>query len=181
MNPHIILIPTTPDRQQLLDRLQNQLSDQIRNCHAIDKVYIKIIEDNRENTTGFKRNQLIEFAVKTECHSISFIDSDDLVGDTYIQRAVEFIDSGMDTAELWGDIYWSGKKGKPFHHSIIHEKWWEDNQFYYRCNNHLNFMRLDVVKDVKFPDQNFGEDGQWSMKIKELGWWWCAIISGKYM
>lgn len=166
--PHLILIPTTPDRQQLLDRLQKQLLDLIYR-DAIDRVYVEINEDNREKTTGQKRNELIQRAIDLNCGSISFVDSDDLVGDTYIQRAHEFMGSGMDCGELWGDIYWNGKKGKPFHHSIEHKEWWEDDKFYYRCPNHLNFMRLDKVKDFKFPDQNFGEDGQWSMAIKEAG------------
>lgn len=160
-----ILIPTTPDREPLYQRLIHQLYG------SMGSAYFTIITnlDNREKTTGQKRNELIQSAVDVGARYIAFHDSDDLPGSTYMQRGLEVARSGMDCGELWGQIYWSGKLGKPFHHSIVHKEWWEDDKFYYRCPNHLNFMKLDLVKDVKFPDQNFGEDGQWSMKIKELG------------
>jgi len=160
-----ILIPTTSDRKPLLDRLLKELYEQIGNS----EVLIITNHDNKEKTTGTKRNELIQKAIEKKADYIAFHDDDDLPGPTYIQRGLEVAASGLDCGELWGQIYWNGKKGLPFHHSIIHKEWWQDDKFYYRTINHLNFIKLDLVKDVKFPDQNFGEDGQWSMKVQELG------------
>lgn len=176
-----ILIPTTPDRKPLLDRLIQKILSQMNTLALTGgvnepdspqwetDVCVFINEDNYERSVGKKRNELIQMAVAASANTIAFVDSDDLIGDTYLERAMQFVASDCDTAELWGQIYWSGKPGKPFHHSIKYKEWYEDDKFYYRCNNHLNFFKLSVVKDFKFPDYNFGEDGIWSMAIKDAG------------
>lgn len=169
-----ILIPTLVAREHLFRRVSDELGRQIDEIypHSLPGEIVSILQlaDSGQYTTGNKRNALIELAVKEyKPEGIAFMDDDDMPGPTYIKRGLEFIESGMDCAELWGQIYWNGKPGKPFHHSIEHKEWYEDEKYYYRCPNHLNFMRLDKVKDFKFPDQNFGEDGQWSMAIKEAG------------
>lgn len=163
-----ILIPTLEVREDLFHRVSTEIFMQIGKANTKD-VIVAVNRDEGQNSTGVKRNELIQKAIESGSDYIAFVDDDDMVGPTYIQRGLEVMASGMDCGELWGDIYWNGKKGKPFHHSIEHKEWWEDDKFYYRCPNHLNFMKLDVVKDFKFPDQNFGEDGQWSMAIKEAG------------
>jgi hypothetical protein len=164
-----ILIPTLEKRKDLYDRAVTELHRQISIANAREDVFIFHHADNGKISTGTKRNYLIETAVSYRAEYIAFMDDDDMPGPTYIQRGIEVANSGMDCGELWGQIYWSGKPGKPFHHAVDIKEWWEDDKFYYRCPNHLNFMKLDLVKDVKFPDQVFGEDGQWSMAIKEQG------------
>lgn len=164
-----ILIPTLENRKYLLERVLGELQKQKASFHNWWEVEFIINSDNGEKSTGKKRNELIEEAVRRGAQVIAFMDDDDMPGETYIKRGLEVADSGMDCGELWGQIYWNGKPGKPFHHAVDIKEWWEDDKFYYRCPNHLNFIKLDLVKDVKFPDQVFGEDGQWSMAIKEQG------------
>lgn len=163
-----ILIPTLISREDLFHRVSMEIFTQIAKNNTNDVVLL-VCPDEGQETTGAKRNNLIQKAIENGADYISFVDDDDLIGETYIQRGLEVMNSGMDCGELWGNIYWNGKNGKPFHHSLEHDKWWEDDKFYYRCPNHLNFMRLDKVKDFKFLDQNFGEDGNWSMDIKSAG------------
>lgn len=172
-----ILIPTTPDRKIYLQRLLDELVSQLNELKLIGgkdvldtpelgevDVCIFINEDNREKTTGKKRNELIEAAAWAGAKYIAFIDDDDLPGPTYIKRGMEVVDSGLDCGELWGTLYINGKKDtRPFHHSIAYSVWSDDSKAYYRCPNHLNFIKLDLVKDIPFPDQSFGEDGQWSV------------------
>lgn len=176
-----LLICHLPERKSLLDRLTKELISQLNqldlaggvivggDISCCDDVGIFINEDNHTKTTGQKRNELIQMAVNAGAHAIAFIDDDDMVGLTYIQRGMEFIASGTDAAELWGQIYWSGKPGKPFHHFLECGEWWEDDNRYYRTINHLNFVKLELVKDIPFPEQSFGEDGKWSMTVKEAG------------
>lgn len=159
-----ILCPTLIERREYASRMVAHMAKQIQ-----PDVVVLFNEDNREKTTGQKRNELIQQAVDEQAQYIAFFDDDDIPGKTYIERQLEVVASGSDCGELWGQIYWSGVKGKPFHHSIIHKKWWEDDKFYYRCPNHLNCLKLDVVKDFKFPEQVFGEDGKWSMAIRDAG------------
>jgi GT2 family glycosyltransferase len=164
-----ILIPTKTNRAHLLQRLQTELDKQ----RAGKDVILLINEDNgAENggkTTGQKRNELMDTAANFGAKYIAFFDDDDLPGPNYITRMLEGIELGVDCCSLWGQIYWEGKPGKPFHHSIIHKEWYEDQKYYYRMPNHLNCIKLDLVKDIKFPNQNFGEDGKWSYAVRDAG------------
>jgi len=134
-----------------------------------DNVCFIWLRDNGELTTGAKRNQLIEAAIERKAEYIAFHDDDDLPGITYIKRGLEVAESGMDCGELYGQIYWDGKKGMPFHHYLGCTHAWQDDKEYHRPPNHLNFMKLDLVKDFKFQDKSFGEDMTWAMEIQNAG------------
>lgn len=171
-----ILIPTLTERTQLKERVNNVLNAQINKLPNPSLVRIFTNEDQRQKATGIKRNELVADAIQAGFTHGAFMDDDDLPGATYIQRAIEFMESGLDCAELWGQIYFNGKAGNPFHHFIncinpLNGKieWWQDNQFYYRMINHLNFVKLDLVKDIPFPDQVFGEDGKQSEAMRDAG------------
>lgn len=171
-----ILIATLTERAPLKERVIAELNRQIAELNVGDQVIICTAEDQRQATTGFKRNELIKMAVKIGAKVIAFIDDDDLPGPTYIKRGLEVVESGMDCGELWGDIYFNGKKGNPFHHFIDcvnpatgKIEWWQDGKFYYRMINHLNFQKLSLVKDIPFPDQVFGEDGKQSEAMRDAG------------
>jgi hypothetical protein len=104
------------------------------------------------------------------------MDDDDMPGPTYIKRGLEVVASGMDCGELWGQIYFNGKAGNPFHHIIecINPangklEWWQDEKYYYRTVNHLNFQKLSLIADIAFPEKNFGEDGVQSERMRDAG------------
>jgi glycosyltransferase involved in cell wall biosynthesis len=161
-----ILIPTQPEkpeRVKSLSILMKELDKQRVNENVI------VLIDESGGTTGSKRNRLISSACELHADYISFVDDDDMIGPTYIQRGIEVMESGMDCGELWGNYYVRGKIIKPFHHSIAHREWYEDKQFYYRMPNHLNFQKLELVKQVPFPDQTFGEDGKQSYAMRDAG------------
>jgi hypothetical protein len=175
-----ILIPTIHEREGLRHRLIRELEVQIgQNIRAIDyhkEIDIIINVDGREKLIGQKRNELIQRAVEKKAEYIAFFDDDDLPGPTYIKRGLEVAESGMDCGELWGQIYWDGKPGNPFHHFINcvnpangKIEWWQDDKFYYRMINHLNFQKLSLVKDIPFPEKNFGEDGVQSELMRDAG------------
>lgn len=167
-----ILIPTTPDRDLLYNRLIQELNKQIgdKNVKIIplltEKGPSKQEPHNTGPTTGEKRNTLIRMAIDVGAEALAFHDSDDMPGPTYIQRGLEFVKSGLDCAELFGQIYWSGKPGMPFHHYLTCTHAWEDSKQYHRPPNHLNFWRLDKIKGFKFQNKTFGEDMTWAMEIR---------------
>lgn len=160
-----ILIPTLADRSQLLARLIRAFAKQATN----DRFVTITDRDTGKMPTGSKRNSLINRAFEMGIPYVAFFDDDDLPGPTYIQRQLEVVDSGLDCGELWGNIYFSGKKGMPFHHSIEHKKWWQDNKAYYRCPNHLNCIKTSIMAQVPFPDQTIGEDGKQSEALAASG------------
>lgn len=164
-----LLIPYTPDRQPLFDRLVKEL-DRQRAGH--DCIIISNLSKHSKDggpTTGQKRNELLDAARNEGATHFSFADSDDMVGPTYVQRGIEFMNSEFDCAELLGQIYFSGKPGMPFHHYLSCTHAWEDKVKYHRPPNHLNFWRLDKVKDFKFQNKTFGEDMTWAMEIRNSG------------
>jgi hypothetical protein len=158
-----ILIPTMSERHQLFNRLMKALDKQ----RAGKEVIIIYSEDQRGLTTGEKRNLLVQKAIEENVDYIAFFDDDDLPGDTYIQRGVEVMQSGKDVGELWGNYYVKGKLIKPFHHYLGCTHAWEDNREFHRPPNHLNFMKLSLVKDFSFQDKTFGEDMTWAMDIQK--------------
>lgn len=160
-----ILIPTLTERQQLLNRLTAELDKQ----RLGKEVIILINEDNGHKTTGQKRNELISAAVDLKADYIAFFDDDDLPGENYIDRMLEGMAKGVDCCSLLGRIYFKGKPGNPFHHSIKYDHWFQDDKMYYRNPNHLNCIKLDLVKDIPFKNQTIGEDGHWSIALQKAG------------
>jgi glycosyltransferase involved in cell wall biosynthesis len=160
-----ILIPTLTDRAKLLNRLLAELDKQRKGKDVI----VIINEDQKQKTTGQKRNELIAEAVEQGAEYVAFVDDDDEIGPTYIQRGIEVPESGMDCGELWGNYYERGKLIKPFHHYLGCTHAWDDAQKYHRPPNHLNFMKLALVKDFTFQNKVFGEDMTWAMEIRNAG------------
>ena len=176
-----ILIPYTPDRQSVCDRVVKQLEDQIgEHCkkytHKLNgRCPVVVLKNKTERhanggpTTGAKRNRLLELARENNASHIVFVDSDDLVSHHYIEQVMPGVYGDFDCCELWGQYYENGKQMNPFHHSIVHDHWWQDNRFYYRNPNHLNVIKLDLLKDIRFQDKTIGEDGHYSIDLQKAG------------
>jgi hypothetical protein len=163
-----ILIPTILGREQLLQRVMTELVRQREELGLTsDDVGILINLDNKAKTTGTKRNELISMALDHGAAAIAFHDDDDMPGPTYVKRGMEFVESGMDCAELFGQIYFSGKPGMPFHHYLGCTHAWQDDKQYHRPPNHLNFMKLDLIKDFRYEDKTFGEDMCFAMELQK--------------
>jgi hypothetical protein len=161
-----ILIPTLYQNATLYDRVHAELQKQIG-----DQPVIIIPElDNRTLTTGAKRNLLLDKAraLQTVTH-VAHFDDDDLPGPNYIKHGMETVEGDYDCCELWGQYYENNKQMNPFHHSIAHDHWWQDDAFYYRNPNHLNFIKLSLLDDIKFQDKTIGEDGHFSIDLQKLG------------
>lgn len=122
--------------------------------------------DDGEITIGEKRNKLIELS---KGQAFSFIDDDDDVTPYYVQLGINFANSGSDVASLKGMYYEDGVFYKPFHHDNKYNDWINEGPFYIRTPNHLNFWKKETIAGEKFNHVNFGEDGEWSMRIKKKG------------
>lgn len=170
MTPHLaILIPTTPEDDWTYQRLRNQIYSQINGLPVT--VYVELTEDASKGgpTTGAKRNTLLDRARADKASHVAFIDADDVISDRYFKAVMPGVYGDYDCCELWGQYYESGKQFNPFHHSIIHDHWWQDDKFYYRNPNHLNVIKLELLKDIRFQDKTIGEDGHFSIDIQKAG------------
>lgn len=154
-----ILICSLEERKISLDRLLSVLNSQIN-----ESVEILIETDNREKTTGAKRNVLLE---KAKGEYIAFIDDDDLVSNEYVSNILNAVKNNPDCCSLCGDLI--RKRGtKRFKHSISYSTWFSKDGIYYRCPNHLNPVKRELALKVKFKNITKEEDIDYSVRLYPL-------------
>lgn len=153
-----ILVPTINGREAYLERLLEQLENQVENFNVDKEVEILVLKDNRELSIGEKRNRLIDLA---SGEYLAYVDDDDGVSDNYIEWQMKVANSGLDCGSLVGMYYENGRQQKTFIHSIAYDRAWEDKDRYYRAPNHLNCIRRQLIIDagIRYQHKNFGEDG----------------------
>ncbi len=152
-----ILICSLNGREHYLEKLLNVLSHQI--C---DSVEIIIESDNGELPIGEKRNVLLN---KSKGKYVCFIDDDDLVSDDYISLILDKSNSNPDVIGFELEYYIDGELQGIAYHSKKYSKWSDSiskdskyNMVYYRCPNHLNPIKRDIVMEIMYPPINHGED-----------------------
>lgn len=160
-----ILIPTTYDRLVITNRLVNTLLMQI----GVNKVEVLTMYDNREKTTGQKRNELIESA---KGKYVVFFDSDDEPAPMYINSILKAIESDPDVIPINGYMSTNGSganfwdMGLGFGYGI---KQRDGMQVYDRFPNHIAPMKKELIKDFKFKHVTIGEDYEWAKRINDAG------------
>lgn len=164
-----ILIPTLEKRRVKFEMLLTDLGNQIRSHRLSGKVKILTNKDNGEKTIGQKRNELSAQAVLENSEYSAFLDDDDRVAYNYLPTLIEKIKHSPDCVELKGIITTNGYNPQKFIHSIKYRHYFEENRVYYRPPNHLNCIRTELVSDIKFPSNNFGEDTSWAMEVLKQG------------
>lgn len=169
-----ILIPTIVGREDFLRRLIIELDWQReQEANFKDHVAIIILKDKIGcSTIGDKRNQLTDLAVDLGATHRAFIDDDDYISADYLDLNMPGVYGNYDCNSLIGIYTVNGYKNPNKHifiHSLKYDHWYEDEHNYFRNPNHLNVCKLDLIKDIMFPESNFGEDGQWSERVHAAG------------
>lgn len=157
-----VCICTIESRKQTFDNLCRILLD-YSNYYNVE---ILSLCDNKEITVGKKRNLLV-LACKGQF--ISFIDDDDIVAPCYFEKIYEATKFFPDVIGIEGVYTENGINPRNFSHSLKYNTWFERaDGLLCRCPNHLNPIRSDLVKRIKFPEKNFGEDKDFSLNIYPL-------------
>lgn len=160
-----ILICTVPKRSDFLRGLMRELRQQIQGLNAWDD--IEILTDDRTNISiGEKRNYLLSIA---DGEYLAFIDDDDRISPNYLKLLSEGIATNPDVCSLTGEITEDGENPKKFIHSFKYTSWYEQDNIYFRNNNHLNCIRSSIAKQMKFPEKNMGEDHDYSKQLLASG------------
>jgi len=154
-----ILICAIKEREESLKKLLNKIP-------KLSKLEIITLFDNGEMTVGEKRNKLIE---KANGKYVCFIDDDDDISEEYIDTMLKGCESNADCVGMVGIITFSGKNPRKFIHSIKYNRYFEENEIYYRPPNHLNAIKKELIADIKFPEKNNGEDTDWAMQVMKSG------------
>ena len=161
-----ILIPTLQERAASLELLVDEIEAQLKQS-LFASGEVEVLFDGAARgakTIGAKRNDLLR---KAKGKYIAFIDDDDMIGPEYINLAFETYIHTFDCCKLNGIITFDGKAPREFIHSIEYDHYFEKDQVYYRCPNHLNFIKRELVQDIPFPENNFGEDTEWALAVRD--------------
>jgi glycosyltransferase involved in cell wall biosynthesis len=174
-----ILIPTLQHRAGFLIRIKNELNNQVKRLGVQDEVEILVYKDNRQKTTGYKRNILLQ---KSKGLFTVFIDDDDMVAEFYIEEILKAITDNpdIDAIGIQGHYSADGSKYEPFETSLKHH-WEKVNGWYLRTINHISPVRREHAVSVLFPDKVLGEDYEWTMALKKTGLVQKEVVIGRCM
>lgn len=161
-----ILVCSTIARADKLARLVDYLRHQMRFHPRAVELCVSV--DDGAMPIGEKRQRLLERAVG---HFVAFIDDDDWVAHDYVDRILSALekDPGVDCCSLWGVLTTNGDRPESFHHSLAHERWATTVEgLHVRTPNHLNAVRRTLALEAGFPAKDFGEDHDFSKRLRPL-------------
>ncbi len=161
-----ILICTVDGRETQFNLLRHHLQTQINEFGRQKEVQILSKKDNKEISVGAKRQLLLEDAIG-EC--IVFIDDDDMVPYFYVEKILEAINLNPDCIGFKIEC-----KGTPGKTASASNKWddWAENVGgfdYVRTIYHKNPVKREHALAIGFKDMRFGEDYDYSKRLKESG------------
>lgn len=163
-----ILIPSLEERALQLSNILAAIYGQIYINKADKDVEVLTLVDNRQKTTGEKRNMLLDWAIG---EYIAFIDDDDEISRDYIKLVLQAIETGPDVVGMRLRHYKDGVHYGNTIHSIMFKEWenipgtngiWTFN----RCPNHLNPVKRIHALKVKFLKLTIGEDREYSYILR---------------
>ena len=160
-------ILTLTNRDHFFQRLMNHLYNIVGQwAKSIEFVVAK---DNKQKTVGEKRNEVLD---KANGKYVCFIDDDDLVDQNYFNWIMQVLLEHPDADAIGfnGLYYVSGNPVLRFSHSSSHnghrraenEK---GETIQLRPINHLNPVRTEIAREIRFPEKSFGEDSDYCDRL----------------
>ena len=159
-----ILICSVWARHDQLVALLDHLAPQLEPFGGRARVLLNV--DDARAAVGAKRNQLMLAA--TARHTC-FLDDDDRVSDTYIDRIMEALVDDPDYCGFRVKLTVDGYEQKPVIHSLTYPEWSEDEHGYYRGVSHLNPIRRTAALTGLPFQPGFGEDKAWADRVAASG------------
>jgi len=147
-----------PHYTQKLGRLMDVLTPQVS-----DNVEVIVDDGGRGTPTGTKRNNLIG---RASGDYIVFVDSDDLVADSYISDILYGLQGSPDCVTFRGWMTTNGGARRDWTIRLGSDYVERDGHFY-RWPNHISVMKKSLVKDIQFPALWQQEDYIWSKMIHD--------------
>lgn len=121
-------------------------------------------------TTGFKRNLLLDDA--EDSRALCFVDDDDALHPAYLSSILKAMDSRPDVVGFKTRRFVEGKQIGEAIHSIRYKRSqtvsFGDWIRYERVPNHLNPVRTELAREVRFKDITYGEDHDYADRLRPL-------------
>jgi len=163
-------ILTIPERRYLYLRLMDHLQKIMAlDPHLEGKVEYVVALDEKVKTVGEKRNEVLD---RARGKYVCFIDDDDLVSDTYFKAILNTLENHphVDCVGFKGMYYEQNEQKMVFHHAIQNRGHWKDHDGVQRRPvNHLNPVRTEFAKKIRFPEKSFGEDSDYCDRLLDSG------------
>lgn len=154
-----ILIPSLVGRENKLAELLAVLNPQVT-----DEVEVVILTDNRQQPTGTKRNRLINMA---QGEYIAFIDDDDMISPSYIERMMEGIRRGVDTVSIMG-IYHPDDGPEQLFKAKLGSNWCTRDGVLIRGVLHLSATKRELALRFPFPNVTYREDKPYHIAMNQV-------------
>jgi hypothetical protein len=161
-----ITIATISLRKKLFDKLYSELLRQIKEYNLFNEVEILIDNDN-DRYLGTKRKMLLD---KAKGLFTCAIDDDDNISADYLKQIIDAIkiNPNVDCIGINGTIIINNGEPKQWFISCKYEDWFEENNIYFRTPNHITPIKTELVRQINFDEVPWGEDYNFSKKIKPL-------------
>lgn len=164
-----ILICALEERKAQFDNLCAELLMQIKDGYYGNKVEVLFERDNRQVTTGAKRNKLLKRASGKYC---VFIDDDDHVPEYYIEELLKAAQSDCDCMAINGVMTTNGRNEKQWFIALSNPyiaDYSRGYEVYLRPPNHITPMKKEVARQIGFLDITIGEDYDFCMRLEKSG------------
>lgn len=151
------------------DTVIDRQGDLVITTYTFDEVEIITALDNRNFTTGYKRNILYQMA---KGKFLISADDDDEVPKYYIEELLKAAEQDVDCFAINGSITVNGKDEKKWYISKDLEyvtKGVGNETYYTRYPNHITAIRSEIAKQFIFPDKVYAEDFAWATQIHNSG------------
>jgi hypothetical protein len=147
---------------ELLRCIDSQI--EANNARALIEVIVDL--DNKEKSTGRKRQDLLERSRGT---GVLYIDDDDWIMEYYIEEMLKAAQADVDCVAISGVMTTNG--GAPINWHISKDY---DNvtvvkngeRCYLRHTNHITLVRRSIALEAGFNDVSNAEDGYYSGRLK---------------
>lgn len=163
-----ILVCSTHNRYNtFLPHILDQLFDQLRQLDpkAQKEVEILTLIDNKTIMLGTKRNNLIDIS---QGDYLVFVDDDDRLSDDYISELLQATASGSDVITFVVSVSLNGGYPKDCFYSKDYESDFNTEETYHRLPNHIMCVRRELAEQVLFKPILYGEDSDYSKRLKPL-------------
>lgn len=164
-----ILIATTYSRNNTLQKLIENINNQISIYNLSSKIELIVVFDEKQVSVGYKRQKLLECA---SGKYVCYIDSDDNISDTYCKDIVDAIEQNPNS-ECVGFLIECNMDGK-IELAIASNRysdWCENKNGFRYCRTiyHKTPVRRDIALMVGFEDLRFAEDYKYAVGLKKTG------------
>ncbi|MGD8579558.1 MAG: glycosyltransferase [Lysobacterales bacterium] len=163
-----VLIPTLEARRDQCARLCGELERQAEQAGATHAVEILTLPDDGKARVGAKRNTLVARAAG---RFVAFVDDDDTLSDHYLDRLLSAIrtNPNVDCVCFPAEIRFRGRHPRRLEHSIAYHDWRHEDGRYLRPPCHLMPIRREIALRYPFPEIDYGEDMDWTLRISRDG------------